>query len=254
MFNLQQFKNNPEELKTLLTFELDAHGIHFKGNKYEISVGDEYFDCNSLEECSKEIEHGLKELKLHIFENWKLISKLSIAILNNSSENTASLNNILFLNNLQDCYILSSRFTDLNNISNSIYQVFGIDLASVHPQLVDNFNNTCLEIKILHSLILNELYRTELIKRFSSMVKTAQIAGPWSNVDLDMSERLWSGQEDEEYFGNREQAKKDQTRYNPENLKSGYYFSWLEQNDDPYKFENSDVDSPYPQSYQLNIP
>jgi hypothetical protein len=86
--------------------------------------------------------------------------------------------------------------------------------------------------------------------------KTAQISGPWANLDLPMKERVWEWDSDgeSEYFENRTKARREQTRYNPEYDKQGFFYVWQDFTRDPYSFEDFKKDSPYKSRHQIAIP
>jgi len=102
---------------------------------------------------------------------------------------------------------------------------------------------------------MTELYRLKLIGRYLSLVKSAQTSGPWANLDLPIKERVWEWDEgEEEYFANREESRKAQTRYNPSYTKDGYYLIWPEPRRDPYRFTDMLEEDPVPHRSLMAIP
>lgn len=251
MFNLKKAASHD-----LINEELRIFGIvpHTDGS-YCCTVGDETIEHISLQESKKNIKDGIKELKSHLWEDWQDLGNLSLLITNNESNNTGSLDNLVFLGSIKRIYSLSCSFSELEDISENIFKVFQIDVKKVHNNLIAKFNSKCLKIKLLHRLILHEIYRCKLVsQKIKSETKLAGVSGPWANLDLPMSERMWSWAEDEEYFDNRSRAKKEQTRYNPEYNKNGFYYVWQDLATSPYSFEDINKDSPYKSRHILQIP
>jgi hypothetical protein len=249
MFNLKN-QNNPTDL---LDHELVSFDIVI-GPRISVGIGDEMIESENLVECSRLINEAISEIKEHLWSRWHDLRNLSEVICNSSGQNLGSLENLLFLNGVKKIYFLSKRFSDLNDISESIKKLFYIDIVNIPSSLIIQFNHLYLSIKILHNLIMREIYRLFLIKRYQKISKTAQISGPWSNLDLPMEERVWSAEEDEEYFADREKARKDQVRYNPEVGKLGYFYIWQDLARGPYDFNDMAIDSPYKSRLLLSRP
>lgn len=252
MFNLN--KHDTIQDSNLLRSELDSFDISMKDGGFNITIGDENFEASSIPECISYIDNGIEELKKEIWENWHDLANVAEVITQNNSFNEGSIDNLLFLNNVKKSFLLSRIFTDLTHISKSLKSIFNIDVAKVHDNLIIKFNYTYLKVKLLHQLIMQELYRKNLLHAWSKRTKTAQISGPWANLDLPMQERIWEWSEDEEYFENRERAKKEQIRYNPETNQQGFYYVWQDLNRDPYLFADMKRDSPYKSRHLLTIP
>ncbi len=253
MFNL---KNQPFDDQTeLLRKELLIFDICPNDHGYQIEIGDEHVDVSTISECKSYIEDGIKEIKQHLLEEWNDLSSIAQVILNNSASNEGNIDNLIFLNSVKKSHLLSRVFTDLDKISESIESLFGIDIADVHTRLITKFNDSYLKIKSMHYLVMKELYRLQLIAKWSMTTKQAQsVSGPWANLDLPMKERVWEWGEDEEHFSMREKAKQEQVRYNPEYLKQGFFYVWQDLTRDPYKFEDMKTDSPYKSRHTLTIP
>ena len=255
MFNQKQHTVIPDDRFQLLESELNSFDIIKENTGYLIQIGDENVHANSLNECLVLIEEGIKEIKSHLWEKWQELANLAEVILHNNGGNIGSVDNLLFLSSVKKSYILSTMFSDLEEVSEKILSLFDIDIAEVSEKLISKFNHTALYIKLLHRLIMQELYRTRLIKRFQKVNKTAQISGPWANLDLPMKERVWEWDEGEsEHFDQRQRQKREQVRYNPENLKNGFFYIHQDLTRDPYRFEDRQKDSPYKSRLLLSIP
>ncbi len=240
MFNLK----SQNDQTNLLNHELVSFGI-IASPSISIEIGDETVEPDNLDECSRLINEAISEIKEHLWFHWHDLRNLSEVICNSSGQNLGSLENLLFLNGVKKLYFLSKRFSDLNDISESVKKLFYIDIVNVPSNLIVQFNHLYLNIKLLHNLIMREIYRLFLIKKYQEIFKTAQISGPWSNLDLPMEERIWSAEEDEEYFAEREKSRKNQIRYNPEVGKMGYFYIWQDLTRSPYDFKDMATDSPY---------
>jgi hypothetical protein len=133
--------------------------------------------------------------------------------------------------------------------------LLSLDIQEIDTDLIKEFNTTYLRIRIIHRLIIREIYKKKLIHRYSKIIKLAQsVSGPWANLDLPEEERMWSFDEDEEYFEERSKAKRKQTRYNPEYDEDGFFFKWVDWNRSPYSFDDRQDESPYPSRSLLTIP
>lgn len=254
MFNLKDYSSPQQEIPDayLLKQELDVHDIKI-ADKIVIRVGDHFILADSVSESIDLLNSGIKELKETERSLWEDLSNLVNIIPQNNAGNKGSIDNLLFLSNVQKSYFLSKRFSELKNVSHSIKNLLSIDAASTHPDLIRKFNQKSLEIFLLHRIIMGEIYKSKLLKKYSLLTKTAQISGPWANLDLPMQERVWEFSEDADYFDNRERSRKNQTRYNPENGKSGFYYVYQDLNRDPYLFEDRKDESPYPSRNTMMI-
>jgi hypothetical protein len=260
MFNLS--KHNSEGTNNvnndILSNELDIFGIvKTPSGQFEVEIGDETLKCNSVQECNSLIEEGLKELKDSIWDKWQDLEAISNLIVNSDGGNAGGLDNLLFLYNVKSAYWLSSLFTDLENIKKSIYSLFNIDIADASDILISKFNKIYIQIKVIHRLIMREMYRLDLVKKYMQMNKSAQsVSGPWANLDLPMNERVWEWDSGEtEYFENRTKERRAQKRYNPENNSQGFYYVWPEPaSRDPYLFSNMSTDSPYHSMLRMTVP
>ncbi len=253
MYNMRKYQQRSDQVD-LLASELSAFDISRRDGYYEILIGDERLKSSTIAECQDHINNATNELRQHLWDYWKEIYSLASVILHNDAGNSGSMDNIFFINNVKRAYLLAKRFDDLKPVSDIVEQMFYIDAADIHEDLIEKFNKKFLLTKLLHHLVMREEYRSMLISRYMSVRKQAQISGPWANLDLPMKERVWSAAEDEEYFENRQKARREQTRYNPENNKMGFYFVWQDLTRDPYSFEDMKKDSPYKSRHLLTIP
>ncbi len=238
----------------LLKKELEAHHIVHKGNYYSLEIGDEAINADSLSECMEHINVGINELRKHLWESWKQAAVLAEDITENKSSNEGSIDNIFFLNSVKKSFLLSKVFTDLDDITQVIHRLFNLDISHIDPQLISSFNTAYIKIRLLHRLVSSEIYRNKIVAKYMQITKEAQISGPWANLDLPLAERVWPWAEDEEYFQQRGNARKEQVRYNPEYSKDGYYYIWQDLNRNPYSFEDMKEDSPYKSRHTLTLP
>ena len=253
MFNLKSHKNI-DDLE-LLRAELKAFNISRDASGYRVGIGDEHISAKTLQEVTNFINLGIKELIEHISRSWRDLDTLSQRILQGQGQNSGNIDNLLFLNAAQKSFQLISSFTDLQPIQKTLQQLLDTDIIQADDHLIKAFNSEYVSIQALHRLIMNELYRLKIVHKMSQMVKAAQISGPWANLDLPMKERVWEWDEGEdEYFGDRIRARREQIRYNPENAtKSGFYYVWQDLTRDPYLFEDMKKDSPYKSRHSLTI-
>jgi len=253
MFNLRKHKTNTGF--DLLPYELATHGIYtHTGCGYNLIVGDAELTLPTLDDCKTAIEEGINELKEKMTDRWWWLDKIADDLLESGGENRCGTENLLFLYNVRSVLSLLSRFTEWDDVQESIRRLLFVDLANKDQELICQFNSTCLTIKLLHRMILDEMYRLMLVEKTGLFCKEAQISGPWANLDLPVEERMWTWEEDEEYFRGRERSRKRQTRYNPEYNEHGFYYVWQDLTREPYKFEDMKKDSPYKSRHQVAIP
>lgn len=254
MFNLKSHKitDNTELLKA----ELRVFDITNSNDGYNICIGDNRLSASTLLECCKFIDSGISELKHDLLQTWYDLQHIVQKMLRENGQNSGSLDNLLFLSAVKKSFELSSIFADLKPISKTIQQLLDTDIASSDDRLIRHFNDDYLRIQCLHRLIMIELYRKQLIHRYMSITKQAQISGPWANLDLPREERVWEWDDgEEEYFENRKQSRREQIRYNPENAtKSGFYYVWQDLSRDPYLFTDMEENSPYKSRHLLTVP
>lgn len=255
MFNLKSHTITDDT--ELLKAELRAFDVvNSDTGGWNICIGDETLSAPNLSECCQLINSGILELKQNTFQAWHDLQYTTQKMLREDGKNTGSLDNLLFLSAVKKSFELSTIFTDLKPISKTIRQLLDTDIASSDNRLIQHFNDDYLSIQCLHRLIMTELYRRQLIYRYMTLTKQAQISGPWANLDLPIEERKWEWDEGEdEYFDNRKKSRREQIRYNPENqTKSGFYYVWQDLNLDPYRFEDMKEDSPYKSRHLLTVP
>lgn len=251
MFNLNQFQSDDHIIKQ----EVQIFDIITEPKGYRIAIGDESLNCSSVEEIQSIIDEAIGELKDEIWKQWKILFTISEDILSNNVSNHGSIDNLFFLNSVKKIFLLSQRFSDLEEYVPIIHEILNIDIKTIGPHSVSSFNETYLKIRLLHYLIMFELYRKALVKKISILNKKAQISGPWANLDLPYAERVWPWAEDEEYFDDRQKARRQQNRYNPEFTEQGFYYVWPELSSrDPYRFEDMKTNSPYKGRTILQIP
>ena len=241
----------------LLKCELNACGITQDDTKfYRIEIKNEDVLCADLEDCLNWSEKEINRLKKNLFENWQKIGDIARNITSYPEYNdSCSLNNILFLNSVKKIYLLSTGFDELEEISSEIMKIFNVDISKIDESLVSQFNDVYLNIRILHDLLMKEIYRGMIIRQNAKFEKQASVAGSWANLDLVWEERIFpydDQSEHEEYMRSRTKAKQQQLRYNSE-YRNGIYYTWQELRRNPYRFGDA-KSSPYPQRMQLSIP
>jgi len=239
-----------------LKCEMRAFGIIDQPDTtYQVSVGDVFVDAKNIEDVCKQIQEGITELKGILWEEWQDLFNLAILIQQNESSNTGSLDNLVFLNSVKNIYLLSMLFSQTSNISKVLLNLFNVDIIDINEHIISKFNQQCLTIELIHYLIMREQYRIKLINSSVKMFHHAQVSGPWANLDLTIKERVFEWSEDDDnYFGNREKSRKEQTRYNSENFQQGFFYVWQDLTRDPYLFEGTQSDSPYKSRHLIAIP
>lgn len=254
MFNLKQHKiSTPTDL---LSQELGAFGIvRQHDGSYLMNVGDEKVHTDKLIDCKKYLYQSINEIKKYLKEKWEDIAHLADVMAEKKSSNESSIDNLLFLNAVKKSLKLSGHFSQLATVKQSLTKLLYADPSDFNIEDIQKFNYLYLSIRSLHSLVMEELYRLRVVSQNLQLNKTAQVSGPWSNLDLPMKERVWEWDEGEdEYFSNRNESIKNQMRYNPEYDKYGFYYVWNEPTRDPYRFEDMSKDSPYKSRLMLTIP
>lgn len=241
--------------KDLIINELIVHKIIPNDGGYSIAVGDDLLPVKTLQECLQLIEQGLKELKTSMQELWQNLAKLSGATSKmNGKNNLHGFENVYFLSNAKKVFLLARLFPELEKVTDSIHGVLDVDLQFIDDADVKKFNFVCLRIFLMHRLIMSEIYRRKLVLLATQNIKLAQISGPWANLDLPMKERMWEWSEDEEYFKDRQDSKREQARYNPETNPLGFYFVWQDQSRGPYSYFERNEEGTYPHDNYLSIP
>jgi hypothetical protein len=258
VFNLKSYSNTELDDQTLLQYELNAFDIHHKGSHYSIRIGDDTLDLPSLRDCAQTLTESISEVRSHLRNSWENLSNIATRISKSKGHNSGRLSNLLFLNIVNKTYILADLFSELSEEKRSLEELLNSDIASADDYLIDMFNTEGVSIKALHKLIMEEMYRLQIIKQYMIMTKTAQISGPWANLDMPMGERMWKfdeGSEETEYLNNRQKSRREQTRYNPESQEgtNGFYFVFQDRNRDPYLFTDREDESPYPSHTNLSI-
>jgi hypothetical protein len=237
----------------LLEHELKACGIDIDV-PVVIDINGEEEECQTLENALKKIDQQIADAKKELFEKWKTIGQIAKnAVYEKKYNDSPCLGNILFLHNVKKSHIFSLFFDELKEISKSIEMMFSKDISIIDHELVEKYNDVFLEIRILHILVMREIYRKKILKKYMSLNKIASISGPWANLDLPMQERVYPwAPEEEEYQQQRTTAKQKQSRYNPEYSAFGTYYEWVELRNNPYKFGDWS-ESPYPGREQIRL-
>lgn len=257
MFNLKSLEDNKNDLDNdslILKNELEHLDVFLEDSVITAKVGDVVQTFHKPEDCLFAINELINEIKQDLWKHWKSLGDISLLICSNESLNSSNLSNLLFLTYLKRSFLLSKQFKELKNISEQIHKVFYRDIVDVSNNIIQKFNDIYLKISVLHNLILKESYKKKVLNKYFTLNKQAQVSGPWANLDLPMSERMWSGAEDEEYFEGRTSARRNQLRYNPSYNKQGFAYVWQDVSTHPYSFDKRDEDSPYKSLSQFSIP
>jgi len=244
----------------LIEIELSAHGIINQDDKSShFDIDEEGRFTTVLLENLSMCENTIRELKEELWNGWKMIGHLSDIIISSPEYNeTSCFENILFLNYVKKIYLFSLVFDELEDVSHKLKAVFNCDIVNIDENIVQDFNEQYIEIKVLHNILMKELYIQNLIKRYLSFknVKIASVQGPWGNLDLPMKERQWEWYDDgeEAYQRERTETKQKQTRYNKEDNFFGIFFSWEDLRRSPYSWDTRKQNSDYPIRDQISIP
>ena len=150
-FNIKDYalNKNDSPLKAVLT----SFNIYIHSDKdITIKLGDHVLHAKSVEQCKIWINQSLKELRYELWILWHEMSELSSLIVQNSSVNNGSIDNLVFLKLVGDSMTLSGRFSDLEDIHKNIKTILDIDIINVNTNLIKEFNNTYIKIISMHSL------------------------------------------------------------------------------------------------------
>lgn len=237
--------------------ELPLVGVSRNQDSYTLVLGDETKTNPCLIDCKHQIKTAIIELKQNIFVHWKKLADLCSTMSAKQCDNEGTLDNYLFLYNIKRAFCFAGNFSELSFVQTALRQLLDLDVSTISTSFLRTFNAIYFRIRMMHKLIMLEMYRIKLISQYMKMAKMAiSVSGPWANLDLPEEERMWSYEEDEEYFDQRSKAKKKQTRYNPEYCyeEDGIFFKWVDRNRDPYLFDDKETESPYPSRSSLTIP
>ena len=253
MFNLTKHKA-AIELNPLVR-ELSLLGIKSEPESFSLILGDETLSLPTVADCLENIKKGINELKGRLWKSWMELKKTCELLLEQPGQNSGGLENTLFIYNIKKSYALAGNFTQLNLVQNAIRNLLYLDIVYTNPEMIRKFNALFFKNRILHKLIMREIYREKVLKKWGRMNKVADISGPWANADLEMEERVWKWSDGEdEFFGDRQQAKRRQARYNPEYYQDdpGIIFKFIDRNRDPWLFSDND-ENPYPSNDYARI-
>lgn len=237
----------------LLEKELMAQGIRPTDGGRCICRG----QTLSLAQCEKNLLAALKENKRILLRLWVELSE-NIGTLGSGESSAMYLS--MFVPALQSLYSLASMFPQLQNngVVSALKKSLSADSNSFSRLVMHKVIEFRLAIDWMHHLVRKDLYLVYLIRSYTSAMKNRSVvargvAGPWSNVDLPMQERVFEWKDIEEEVAGREQDKRNQPRYRMglENYGTGDYatpnegFYWRELRNDPYSFDD-DSSNPYP--------
>ena len=175
MFNLKKQQSHQIDkdaiesfnLKKLLKQELLFCDINHKSGQYIVQIGDELITLDSSQECKEHISLGIKELKTALFGLWQELSSLCQKIAKQDGENKGCLDNIIFLRNVKQSFLLATLFEQLSGAAALIKQIFNLDIAKISQEHVKNYNSIYLKIQLLHFMIMSENYRLMVLCKYS---------------------------------------------------------------------------------------
>tara|TARA_Y100000310_G_scaffold344350_1_gene456664 strand:+ start:2708 stop:3496 length:789 start_codon:yes stop_codon:yes gene_type:complete len=174
----------------------------------------------------------------------------------------------LFVYSLKDLAKFITMFEDLDNTSlkKIVFQVLAKDIIEFSPLQIKLFPNFKLAIDCVHRKLNKKYYLIDLLRLASGgetyadsfEYKTAKaIAGPWSNLDLPMLERVWPWRDEDENLRGRMRDIRKQQRYRMglENYNGdgrvGEGFMARELRNEPYSWFDRKDEEPYYQRYVL---
>jgi len=174
----------------------------------------------------------------------------------------------LFVYSLKDIAKLVDAFEDLDNTSlkRAVFNCLSRDVSKFTSVQVKLFPNFKIAIDCVHRRINKLYYLIDLLRLASGgeayaesfEYKTAKsVAGPWSNLDLPMLERVWPWRDEDENLRGRMKDIRKQTRYRMglENYNGdgrvGEGFMARELRNEPYSWYNRRDEEPYYERYAL---
>lgn len=165
----------------------------------------------------------------------------------------------MFVPAVQSLYALASNFAKLheNGVVAALKQALNNDSNAYSRLIMSKVVEFRLAIDWVHHLVRRDLYLCALIDAYRRSLQDHQVvargvAGPWSNLDLPMQERVFEWEDIEEEVAGRERDKRNQRRYRMglENYGTGDFspnegFFWREIRNEPYSFDD-DSSNTYP--------
>lgn len=215
----------------------------------------------SFDQCKKSLMKSSLENKRLLLRLWgEMIEQLS----KRDTGEPCPVAYSMFVPALKSLYALASSFGKLrtNGVVESLKSALNEDSNSFSRLVMSKVIEFRLAIDWVHHLIRRDLYLCNLIDAYkrSSLqmqVEASGVAGPWSNLDLPMQERVFKWDDIEEEEAGREADKRNQRRYQMglENYGTGDFsptegFYWREIRNEPYEFDD-DSENTYPHRDQL---
>jgi len=174
----------------------------------------------------------------------------------------------LFVYSLKDLAKFIDAFEDLDNtaLKKILLSAIARDITEFDSLQIKLFPNFKLAIDCVHRKLNKKYYLIDLLRLASGGeayaesfdYKTAKsIAGPWSNLDLPMLERVWPWRDEDENLRGRMRDIRKQTRYRMglENYNGdgrvGEGFYWRELRNEPYSWYDRKEEEPYYERYVL---
>jgi len=251
---------------TTLIKELATFGIHLSENgtcQYYDAEGKAY--QNTLGELGQEVRKSIRQ-NVHLFRSlWNQVANLLNRPVQRQDRAYDPKIIDLFIHNLRDLSNLCMVFDELDGspVKNSILHALERDIKDFDPAQIKSLPDYKISIDWVLRLIHRFKYIHKLLsfagmgqeKARNYIMKTARgVAGPWSNLDLPMEERVIPFTYDDEDLRGRMVDKLKQYRYRKglenynasDGVGEGHYwrelrnepFSWYDQSENPYPHRN----------------
>ena len=244
----------------LLSKELASYGVQIQSGNSCLYLGEPMH----IEMCSRQLHAAIVGNKQMVSQLWQDLTKMIVA--DNQKNNGSSSLCPVFANALRSLYYLSASFQKLHEIGavSALKTALSRDATTFSTTTLSKTIEFYLAIEWVDFLIRQDIYLRSLIRSYLRHNRERAIvargpAGPWSNLDLPMQERVWEWSDQEEETSGRERDKQNQFRYTKglENYGNGdYSFNadaghyWRAINLEPYDFDD-DSESLYPKREML---
>lgn len=239
-------------MNDLIVKELAAQGIHpTDGNTCQWRGQKIPFD-----QCKKLLAKSSNTNKRLLLRLW---GELTEHLSKRDTGEPCPVARSMFVPALQSLYALASSFDRLrtNGVTDALKAALNEDSDSFSRLVMSKVVEFRLAIEWVHHLVRRDMYLCALIDAYKRSllkprIEASGVAGPWSNLDLPMQERVFEWKDIEEEVAGREGDKRNQNRYQMglENYGTGDFspnegFYWRELRNEPYSFDDEDS-NPYP--------
>lgn len=255
--------------RELLKTELAAQGIAVRDDGTCASFRNGEQSVVSIEAQIDNLTSAIKKNKTLVREIWSEMVQFISARQPNpqpSGETTQR----MFVNTVRMLNRASRKFRSLSSARTPIRQILQNDAADFGETFMSKVIEYGMGFAWVHHLVRQDLYRIDLLRRFTGETKIAGNAGGFHGTfPLSMRERVWKYDEDKEDEENdssgnevgtphmREDLKQTDPVYQfwarrhklPDTYNDPYSFEegfvWREMRNDPYEFGDDD-ENPYP--------